>query len=76
MSLTPNTSSKLSPEAQAVVDAFYYEGPHTQRSIAAVIRSAIGQIAKAEGITISEVDPYDILSIAFEIEENYDYKRV
>ena len=70
MSLSPNTSSKLSPEAQAVVDAFYYEGPHPQRSIAAVIRAAVWQASKTADITISEVDPYDILSIAFEIEEN------
>jgi len=66
--------TKLTPEARAVLDAIDNVPSNAPRRlyVAEALRAAVTQMAKAEGITISQVDPYDILSIAYELEGDSD----
>jgi len=62
----------LSPEAQAVFDAFCAEArpePHHQRdAIAAALRAAAGELAYGHGSGDPIINEHDLLAIADELE--------
>ena len=68
--LDAETQLMLPEEEQVAVVPYY--GQSIPAICAAAVRAAVTECADRNGISISEVDPYDILAYAYNLEAGLD----